>query len=160
MRGASSRMLVALAACAVVVAAGTVTSAKEHEEQGHGGSKKKHSHHGHHSDHGKHYANGHHKFDDHDREIAQSWCTENREHLPAGFRPDDRLAPELDARLRIGSVLDVDLRSRIHPLPDDLLKRLPPPPVDLRYVAIGGHVAIVDAVHRLHDLLPRPPLPF
>ena len=42
----------------------------------------------------------------------------------------------------------------------DLMKLLPPPPTELRYAAIGGHVALLDAAHRLHDLLPLPPLPF
>jgi hypothetical protein len=151
------KTLLSIVACCVMVVAGSAASAKEHEEHGHG---KHEDNHGHHSDHGKHYANGHHKFDDHDREITRSWCAENRDRLPAGFRPDDRLSPEIEARLRVGSVLDVELKSRVVPLPTDLLKRLPPPPVDLHYVALGGHVALLDAAHRLHDLLPLPPLPF
>ena len=152
-----TRLLFSIAACCVVVVAGVTVSAKEHEEHGHEKHKEKH---GHHSDHGKHYAKGHHKFDDHDREIANSWCVENRDQLPAGFRPDDRFSPEIEARLHIGNVLDVHLTGLVQPVPADLLKRLPAPPVDLRYAALGGHIALLDAAHRLHDLLPLPPLPF
>ena len=151
------KTLLSIAACCAMVVAGAAAFAKEHENHGHKGHEGRH---GHHSDHGKHYANGHHKFDDHDRELAHSWCVENREHLPAGFRPDDRLSPEFEARLRVGTVLDVELKKLVLPLPVDLMKRLPAPPVELHYAAVGGHVALLDAAHRLHDLLPLPPLPF
>ena len=144
------RRLVSIAAGVAVVFAGAVAPAKEHAE-----SKKEP-----HTDQGKHLAKGHHKFDDHDREITHAWCVEHRDRLPIGFRPDDRLSPEFEAHLRVGAILDVRLRNQIHPVPSDLVRRLPAPPVELHYVAIGGHVALVDHVHRLHDLLPLPPMPF
>ena len=130
--------------------------AHDHDNQGHSSKKKGH----HHQDNGKHKAKGHHKFDDRDREITHAWCYEHRDRLPVGFRDIDRLPPRLDAQLQIGVVLNLDLRKQIHPMPSDLLRQLPPPPVGVKYIAIGGHVGLVDSALRLHDLLPRPPLPF
>ena len=149
--------IVSIVAAAAMMAAGSAVFAHghgDHEEHGYGES------HEHHGDHGKHLAKGHYKFDTHDHEITRAWCVEHRDRLPVGFRTVDRLSPQLEARLRIGSVLDVQLRPLIQPVPVDLVRLLPPPPVDLRYMAIGGHVALLDAAHRLHDLLPLPPLPF
>ena len=148
------RRLVSITALLAVVTVGAAAPAKEHGQEEHDGSKK------HHTDQGKHLAKGHHKFDDHDREITRAWCVEHHGRLPIGFRPDDRLSPEFEARLRVGAVLDVRLRNQVHPIPSDLLRRLPAPPIDLHYIAIGGHVALLDHAHRLHDLLPLPPLPF
>jgi len=147
--------LVAIAACMTLILAGSVAVAKEHGSQGHHASKKKHD-----KDQGRHLAKGHHKFDDRDREITRTWCVEHRERLPIGFRPADRLAPQFESRLRVGVVLDVDLRRQIHPIPVDLLRRLPAPPVGVRYITIGGHVGLLDGANRLHDLLPLPPMPF
>jgi len=127
--------------------------AKEHGHEGHGDSNK------HHEDQGKHLAKGHHKFDDRDREVTRVWCVEHRERLPIGFRPDDRLSPEFEARLRVGSILDIRLRNQINPVPSSLVRLLPPPPINQHYIAIGGHIGLVDGAHRLQDLLPLPPLP-
>ena len=152
-------------ACALALACWLTAVAGEHGERGkHGENDQGEDHgykHGHHSDHGKHFANGHHRFDDQDRVIVESWCRENRESLPVGFRPEDRLTPELETHLRIGNTLDVRLQGLATPLPGNLVKLLPPPPPDLSYFAIGGHLALTDAAHRLHDLLPLrlPPLP-
>ena len=149
------KRLVSIAAFLAVLFAGAAALAKEHGQDKHDGSKKKP-----HTDQGRHLAKGHHKFDDRDREITRVWCVEHRGRLPIGFRPDDRLSPEFEARLRIGVILDPALRNQIHPIPSDLLRRLPAPPVDLHYVAIGGHVGLLDRGHRIQDLLPLPPLPF
>jgi len=156
------RKLVAIVACLTLIAGGSFALAKENGSSGHDNSdkSKKKNPHGEHHDNGRHVANGHHKFDSHDREVTSSWCHEHRENLPIGFRPSDRLTPQFEARLRVGVVLDVDLRKFVHSAPVDLVKRLPPPPVDLHYIAIGGHVGLLDSAHRLHDLLPLPPMPF
>jgi hypothetical protein len=143
------------AICAGIIAAMGIGTAVAHDHEH--SSKKKNNHH---EDNGRHLAKGHHKFDDRDREITQTWCRQHRDRLPVGFRDVDRLPPQLDARLQVGIVLDLDLRKQIHPLPTDLLRQLPAPPTGVQYIAIGGHVGLVDAAHRLHDLLPRPPLPF
>jgi hypothetical protein len=43
-----------------------------------------------------------------------------------------------------GAVLDQNLRGKVHPAPPDLARRLPSPPANHRYVAIGGHVGLID----------------
>jgi hypothetical protein len=54
-------------------------------------------------------------------------------------------------------MLDKDLRKKVHPASPDLSRRLPPPPSNHRYVALGGHVGLIDnnfqakAVIHLHD---------
>jgi Ni/Co efflux regulator RcnB len=147
------KRLVSIVAGLAVVFAGAAALAKEHGHEGHGDSNK------HHQDQGRHLAKGHHKFDDRDREVTRVWCVEHRERLPVGFRPDDRLSPEFEARLRVGSILDIRLRNQINPVPSSLVRLLPPPPVSQHYIAIGGHIGLVDGAHRLQDLLPLPPLP-
>lgn len=143
------------AICAGIVAALGIgpIAAHDHEHS----SKKKQQHH---EDHGRHLAKGHHKLDDRDRDVTRTWCHEHRDRLPVGFRDIDRLPPQLDARLQVGVVLDLNLRMHVHPLPTDLVHRLPAPPAGIKYVAIGGHVGLLDGANRLHDLLPRPPFPF
>lgn len=143
------KRLVSIAAGLALVFAGAAALAKE----GPGKPKK------YHSDRGRHLAKGHHKFDDHDRDVVRTWCVERRDRLPIGFRPDDRLSPEFEARLRIGMLLDVRLRNQIHPVPSSLVRLLPPPPINHHYIAIGGHIGLLDGAHRLQDLLPLPPLP-
>ncbi len=160
------KTIVSIVVSAAMIAAGSAVYAKshqDHDDQGDQGDRYEHgshaSHHEHH-DNGKHLAKGHYKFDHNDHEITRRWCEEHRENLPVGFRPVDRLAPELEAHLHVGGVLDVTLRSHMLPVPTDLVRLLPPPPPDLRYMAIGGHVALLDATHRVHDLLPVSPMPF
>jgi hypothetical protein len=42
----------------------------------------------------------------------------------------------------------------VHTVPSDLSHRLPAPPRNSRYVAIGGHVGLVDSVtHVLRDII-------
>jgi Ni/Co efflux regulator RcnB len=133
------KRILSIAAVAALVLGGGIAAAKEH------------------SDNGKHKAKGHHKFDDHDREVTRSWCVEHRERLPVGFRPEDRLAPEFEARLKVGAILDVHLRDHINPVPSSLVRLLPPPPENAHYIAIGLHIGVIDHAHRLQDLLPLPP---
>ena len=95
-------------------------------------------------------------FDEKDRQTTKDWYDKNKDHPPAGFRSQDRLSPDQESRLREGAPLDKDLRKKTHPVPDDLRRRLPDPPPDHRYVAVGGHVGLIDnnfqvkAVIRLH----------
>jgi hypothetical protein len=93
------------------------------------------------------------RFDDHDRQAAYGWYKEHREHLPEGLRERDRLTAEFESRLREGEVLDRDLRHRIHPVPHELLERLPPCPEHYRYAIIGGHICLIDGGWRLHDVI-------
>lgn len=95
----------------------------------------------------------HTRFEDHDRRNALESYKDNHDHLPDGLRDRDRLAPELETRLRLGEALDRDLRHRIHPAPHDLLDRLPPCPKHYRYVLIGGHVCLIDDSFHLTDII-------
>jgi Ni/Co efflux regulator RcnB len=100
---------------------------------------------------------GHTQFDEHDQQVTRDWYNQNQSHPPAGLRNQDRLSADEESRLHEGAVLDKDLRKKVHPAPPDLARRLPPPPKDHRYVALGGHVGLIDnnfqvkAVIHLHD---------
>jgi hypothetical protein len=97
------------------------------------------------------------QFNEHDQQAAHDWYNQNQAHPPAGFRNQDRLSPDEESRLHEGAVLDKNLRRKVHPAPADLTSRLPPPPSNHRYVAVGGHVGLIDnhyqvkAVIHLHD---------
>ena len=99
----------------------------------------------------------HTQFDAHDQQVTHDWYNQNQAHPPAGLRNQDRLSADQESRLHEGAVLDKDLRGKVHPAPPDLARRLPAPPTDHRYVAIGGHVALIDntfqvkSVIHLHD---------
>ena len=99
----------------------------------------------------------HTQFDEHDQQVTRDWYNQNQAHPPAGLRNQDRLSADQESRLNEGAVLDKDLRRKVHAAPPDLSRRLPPPPSDHRYVAIGGHVGLIDnkfqvkAVIHLHD---------
>ena len=95
----------------------------------------------------------HSRFDDHDRQVTRDWYNGHRDHPPLGLRDRDRLTPEYESRLREGDVLDRDMRGRIHPVPADYYRRLPPPPRGYRYVFIGGHVVLIDNGYRVHDVI-------
>jgi hypothetical protein len=100
---------------------------------------------------------GHTQFDEHDQQATREWYNQNQAHPPAGLRSQDRLSADEESRLHEGTVLDKDLRRKVHPAPPDLTRRLPPPPSNHRYVVIGGHVGEIDdqfqvkAVIHLHD---------
>jgi Ni/Co efflux regulator RcnB len=99
----------------------------------------------------------HTQFDAHDQQVTRDWYNQNQAHPPTGLRNQDRLSADQEARLHEGAVLDKDLRGKVHPAPPDLSRRLPAPPTHHRYVAIGGHVALIDntfqvkSVIHLHD---------
>jgi Ni/Co efflux regulator RcnB len=100
---------------------------------------------------------GHTQFDDHDQQVTRDWYNQHQDHPPAGLRSQDRLSSDEESRLREGAVLDQGLRRKMHPAPADLRRRLPPPPNNHRYVAIGGHLGLIDngyqvkGVIHLHD---------
>jgi Ni/Co efflux regulator RcnB len=93
------------------------------------------------------------QFNDQDRRAAQDWYGQHKAHPPVGLRSRDRLSPDMESRLRPGEVLDPALRKRSHAVPTDLRRRLPPPPRNSRYVAVGGHVALVDNHNLLEDII-------
>jgi hypothetical protein len=99
----------------------------------------------------------HTQFDAHDQQVTHDWYNQQKDHPPVGFRNEDRLSADQESRLHEGAVLDKDMRRHVHPAPPELTRQLPPPPSRHRYVAIGGHVGIIDngyhvkAVIHLHD---------
>lgn len=98
-------------------------------------------------------AQGHTQFDDKDRQNTTDWYNQNKDHAPEGFRAEDRLTADQESRLKEGAVLDPDLRAQVHPVPADLGSRLPAPPSDHRYVAIGGHVGLIDNNYQVKSLI-------
>lgn len=100
---------------------------------------------------------GHTQFDDHDQQVTRDWYNQHQDHPPAGLRNQDRLSADEESRLHEGGVLDKNLRRKVHPAPSELSRQLPPPPSDHRYVAIGGHIGLIDnrfqvkGVIHLHD---------
>jgi Ni/Co efflux regulator RcnB len=97
------------------------------------------------------------QFDDHAQQVTRDWYNQHQNHPPAGLRSQDRLSADQESRLREGATLDKDMRKNVHPAPADLARRLPRPPSNHRYVAIGGHVGLIDnsfqvkAIVHLHD---------
>jgi hypothetical protein len=91
------------------------------------------------SDRGRHA-----RFDARDREVAGEWYRASRVSLPAGFREQDRPTPEWESKLRVDEALDSELRGRIVPAPVELVQKLPPPLGDYQYVALDGHLLLVD----------------
>lgn len=87
----------------------------------------------------------HTRFDARDRGIAGEWYKDHQADLTRGFRAEDRLTPTSESRLRVGEVLDSDLRSRIEAVPGDLLQKLPLPPRNDQYAVLDGHLLLVDA---------------
>jgi Ni/Co efflux regulator RcnB len=105
----------------------------------------------------EHRMEQHTQFDDHDQQVARDWYKGHRIHAPAGLREEDRFTADEESRFREGAVLDRDLRRKMHAAPRDLVRELPPPARNHRYVAIGGHIGLIDnrnhvkAVIHLHD---------
>lgn len=100
------------------------------------------------------WAQDHNQFDDHDRQVTRDWNTQHQNNPPRGLRSQDRLTPDLESRLVPGKPFDKDLRHYAHSIPSDLKHRLPAPPPHHKYVAIGGHVALVDSVNNiLRDII-------
>jgi hypothetical protein len=90
---------------------------------------------------------------DSQQQIASDWYSQHQNNLPEGLRPEDRLSAEQESRVRVGVTLDNDLRDRVHPAPPDLTARLAPPPPDHRYVAVGGHVGLIDKNYQVKAVI-------
>lgn len=101
--------------------------------------------------HGNDRREEHSRFDDNDRKNVNDWYEKHNKKAPKGFRQQDRLEAEHDARLHDGYVLDQQFRGRIQPLPSGM--RFPAPPRNQRYVVIGGHVVLIDKGYQVHDVL-------
>ena len=84
------------------------------------------------------------RFDARDRERVGEWYKERQDDLPQGFQMTDRLDPQYESRLRIGQVLEPDLRRKIVPVPPDLLEKLPPAASGERYEVLDGHLVLLN----------------
>jgi hypothetical protein len=93
------------------------------------------------------------RFNDHDRQAAGDWQKQHQAHPVIGFRAQDRLSADFEGLLTVGSILDVKLRSREHPVPADLRRELSPAPRNCRYVVIGGHVVLLDNRNHVLDVI-------
>ncbi len=79
-----------------------------------------------------------------DREEMKAWYRGYRGDLPPGLAKKDRLPPGLEKQLRVRGTLPPGLRDQIRPCPEDLVRRLPPPPPDCEHVAIGGRIVLLN----------------
>ena len=104
---------------------------------------------------GNGHGKGHNKHDDeneqseyyyqhHYDEAARGWYSQNERHLPPGLSKKDQLPPGLEKQLVRRGSLPPGLQKRIQPCPEDLGRRLPPPPPDCVNVLIGGHVVLLN----------------
>jgi hypothetical protein len=107
--------------------------------QGHGnGHGKGHGKHGDDDDHDEQF------YKDHDREVMREWYDDHQSNLPPGLAKKDRLPPGLEKQLVRRGTLPPGLQKRFQPCPEDLERRLPPPPPDCAHVLIGGHIVLVN----------------
>lgn len=103
--------------------------------QGHGHGKG-HNKHEDNDDQGEYYR-------DHDRDI-RGWYGEHESNLPPGLAKRDRLPPGLEKQLVRRGTLPPGLQKRIQPCPEELERRLPPPPPDCAHVLVAGHLVLLN----------------
>jgi Ni/Co efflux regulator RcnB len=84
------------------------------------------------------------RYNDHDRDEMRGWYRHHDSDLPPGLAKRDRLPPGLERQLVVRGTLPPGLRKKIVQCPDDLERRLPPPPRDCRHVVIGGHIVLLN----------------
>ena len=85
-----------------------------------------------------------HYYNDRDRDEMRGWYHDRGDDLPPGLAKRDRLPPGLERQLRVRGTLPPGLRKKMRPCPDELERRLPPPPPNCAHVVIGGHVVLVN----------------
>ena len=119
--------------------------------QGNGnGHGKGHDKHGDGDDQGERYY-----YSDRDRDSARQWYYAHENNLPPGLAKKDRLPPGLEKQLVRRGTLPPGLEKRVVRCPEDLERRLPPPPPECAHVLVGGHIVllnertnvVVDVVH-------------
>lgn len=82
-------------------------------------------------------------FDRRQRDIIRDFFR-NRDNLPPGLARRDQLPPGLQKQLRERGALPPGLQNRIRPLPDELSRRLPRLPDNIRRGVLGRDVVLVD----------------
>jgi hypothetical protein len=80
----------------------------------------------------------------HNEQYIRSWYHGNEGHLPPGLAKKDQLPPGLEKQLVRRGTLPPGLQKRIYPCPEELDRRLPPPPPDCANVVIGGHIVLLN----------------
>ena len=96
-----------------------------------------------------------HYYNDHDRESMRCWYEDHQNNLPPGLAKRDQLPPGLEKQLVRRGTLPPGLQKRLQPCPENLERRLPPPPPECDHVLVGGHIVllnrrtnvVVDIVH-------------
>ncbi len=83
-------------------------------------------------------------YKDRDREAIRGWYDEHRSNLPPGLAKRDHLPPGLEKQLVRRDTLPPGLQKRLQPCPEELERRLPPPPPDCAHVLIGGHIVLLN----------------
>jgi Ni/Co efflux regulator RcnB len=83
-------------------------------------------------------------YSDHDRDEMRDWYHGQDDHLPPGLAKRDQLPPGLEKQLRVRGTLPPGLRKKMEPCPEELERRLPPPPTGCAHVVVGGHVVLVN----------------
>jgi len=147
--GASAILSLALSTT-MAVAQGNGHGHEKHDrddddDHGHGhghGHAKDHDRHG--RGHDKDKDHGRHGYSDHDRDEMRVWYHENSQHLPPGLSKRDRLPPGLERQLVVRGTLPPGLRKKMARCPDDLERRLPPPPPDCQHVLIGCSLVLLN----------------
>jgi hypothetical protein len=96
----------------------------------------------------------HKRFDVRDRENVGEWYKGHQGNLPPGFQAEDRLSPSSEAKLRIGEIMNPELRPMVRPAPVDLLRKLPPAATGYRYEILNGHLLLLeDRTWNVSDVL-------
>jgi hypothetical protein len=91
------------------------------------------------------------RFEDSDQGVMRDWYNQHRDAQV--FDGRQNWNDQFEQRIRIGAVLDPDLRRLAHPVPGDLLSRLPRRPRNMRYVVIGDHICLIDNWWTVRDVL-------
>lgn len=92
-------------------------------------------------------------FDSHDQQVTRDWYNQHQNNPPAGLRTRDRFSSDQESRFQKGTILDKGIRRQVHPAPPELTRQLPPPPSHHRYVAVGGHIGMIDNSYRLKAVI-------
>jgi hypothetical protein len=75
---------------------------------------------------------------------ARGWYNEHESNLPPGLAKKDRLPPGLEKHLIRGGSLPPGLQKRLQPCPEELARRLPPPPPECAHVLVAGHIVLLN----------------
>ena len=139
----SSKRCFQFSAAVVFTLATSLAYAQPFQGQGHGRGHNKHDRDDD-DDQGRGRDHDRGGFSDHDRDAVRDWYYRRHDDLPPGLAKRDRLPPGLERQLEARGTLPPGLRKKLQPCPEDLERRLPPPPPDCRHVIISGHLVLLN----------------